>query len=438
MTGPTRAEKNFVAGVRLALPYIRMHRGKTFVIAIDGEAVQSDGFSDFISDVALLRNLGVRVVLVHGARPQIEKRLDEAGVELRYCPTSSGTGRIRITHADAMPSVMQAVAGVRVQIEASLSMGLPNSPMEGANIPVVSGNFVRAQPVGVIDGVDYQLTGKVRSIDTRAISTAIENDALVLLSPLGMSITGELFNLSAQQVAAKAAAALNADKLIYLSEVGSLPKSSYSFDSATAALDNCDAAMQPYLESALQACEGGVTRCHIIDRKTDGSLLLELFTRDGVGSLITNELTDRLEVANSHHVPGIINLIEPLERDGILVRRSRKQLELELNQFRVMCIEGTVIGCAALYPYPEHGKGELACVVMAPDYRDQARGKALLDAIVMDAKNQGLEQIFVLTTQSAHWFIEQGFVPASLEDLPSERQRLYNFQRNSQVLVKTL
>lgn len=435
------SEQFSVNWFRQAGPYINAHRGRTFVVLFGGEAVEDDQFTKLIQDFALLHSLGIRLVLVHGARLQIERRLREAGLELRY------VNGLRITDSEALDRVKQAVGRVRIGVEAQLSMGLPNSPMHGARIRVVSGNFVTARPVGVRGGVDYCFTGEVRRIDAPAIRTVLDNGAIVLLSPLGYSVTGEIFNISAEEVATVTAEALRADKLLLLHEGHGLRDPSGEAirqlgppDAERLLAERSDLPkdMVRHLKHALHACRAGVRRVHLLSRALEGVLLLELFTRDGVGTLITADIYEGIRAATIDDVGGILELIRPLEARGILVRRSRERLEMEIDRFTVVERDGAIIGCTALYPYPDEGLGELACVAVHPDYRSKGRGDILLRFIEQKASKQSLQRLFVLTTHTAHWFQERGFEPAETADLPVQRQRLYNWQRRSKVFIKQL
>ena len=432
---------SFVDWFRQAGPYINAHRGKTFVVFFGGEAVNGLGFVSLVHDIALLQSLGVRLVLVHGARPQIEERLRDAGQELHY------VDGLRITDEKALPWVKEAVGRVRIHIEANLSMGLANSPMQGARIRVVSGNAVIARPLGVRAGVDYCFTGEVRRIDTEGINLWLDKGAVVLLSPLGYSPSGEIFNISAEEVAVAAAMALRADKLLLLSEGADLVDADGQLireivpsevESMLCGKHALPEDLVRYLQYALRACQAGVQRTHLLKRALDGALLLELFTRDGVGTLINADLYDGLRLARIDDVGGILALIRPLEADGTLVRRSRERLETEIDRFTVFERDGAIIGCAALYAFHDEKVGELACLAMHPDYRNSGRAEALLKFIEQQAKKQNLKQLFVLTTRTAHWFQERGFAAASLDDLPVHKQEMYNFQRRSKVFVKSL
>ena len=436
-TQPTRDP--FVDWVREATPYIHAHRGRTFVIAFGGEAVADARFPELVHDIALLHGLGIRLVLVHGARPQIEQRLRDQGAELRY------VNGLRVTDDRALACVKEAAGMVRVEIEALLSLGLANSPMAGVRIPVVSGNFVAARPLGVIDGVDYAHTGSVRRVDHRTLRMLLDQGMVALMPPLGYSPTGEVFNLSAADVARSAAVALGADKLIFLTE--SMESSQHPTLAPNLLARDVDALLAAEtlpdelatcLRAGAEACRHGIRRVHLVERGDPGALLRELFTHDGSGTLISAEPYEDLRPARIDDVTGILELLRPMEERGVLVRRSRERLETEIERFHITERDGLVTACAALYPYPADDMAELACLAVHQDYRGGHRGERLLEHLSTLARAQGISRLFVLTTQTAHWFQERGFQPAGLDALPMEKRALYNFQRNSKVFIKTL
>ncbi|WP_297324742.1 amino-acid N-acetyltransferase [Nitrosomonas sp.] len=447
-TNPTT---DFVSWFRSVAPYIHAFRGKVFVIGFSGEMITDAKFVNFIHDINLLASLGVRLVLIHGARPQIQLRLDESQLE-----TQTVMG-MRVTDPAALQCVKESVGRVHHEIAALLSMGLPNSPMANASIRVTSGNFVTACPQGVIQGVDLMHTGKVRKINAQAIHSRLEQGDVVLISPLGYSPTGEIFNLTMENVATEAAIALNAEKLIFLldmlgdtaaSEIdnpATLPRELTVAESKLL-LENktpttkplVPDAIRPSLQYATKACEMGVARTHLISRHNDGAILQELFTHHGIGTMISRETLQALRKARIEDVGGILQLIEPLEAEGILVRRGRELLEIEIDRFTVLEHDGIILGCAALYPFPEEHACELACLAIHPDYRDFGHGNRLLKHIENQTISQGIHTLFALTTHATHWFIEHGFTEATPAELPKVKQNLYNYQRRSKVLIKHL
>ncbi len=429
----------FVASIRQAAPYIEAHRGRTVVITFGGEAL-ADDFEQLVNDISLLNILGIRLVLVHGARPQIEQRLRQQGAEIRY------VNGLRVTDDKALASVKDAVGSLRVDIEAKLSMGLVNSPLAGTRVGIATGNFVIARPLGVRDGVDYCHTGEVRRIDADGIHQQLDAGRIVLLSSIGYSPTGEIFNLSAEEVAGAAAVALHADKLVLLVEGPGLRDGQRRLIRQLSLLEaeqllrsrrKLGEEWRRHLHSAIDSCRRGVKRTHLVARVGDGGLLLELFTRDGVGTLISAEIYEGLRTAGIDDVGGILKLITPLEQQGILVERSRERLEMEIDHFMVVRRDGMIIACAALYPYTGH-IAELACLAVHPDYQSCGRGDSLLRAIEQRARSQGIKRLFVFTTRTSHWFRERGFKRAELSDLPVKRRELYNYQRNAKVFIKAV
>ncbi|MCC2680560.1 MAG: N-acetylglutamate synthase [Nitrosospira multiformis] len=441
---------DFVTWFRSVAPYINSFRHKVFVVAFGGEVVADGKFIELVHDLNLLASLGVRLVLVHGARPQIESRLNEHDLQTTYIRG------MRVTDAAALQCVKESIGRVRVEIEALLSMGLPNSPMANAAIRVASGNFVTARPIGVIEGIDLMHTGEVRKVDISAIRSRLEQGELALLSPLGYSPTGEIFNLTLENVAAEAAIALKAEKLIFLMDTEGIEKSTVDSEQALLLRELTVAEgrsllrefgrktvklaedAQLYLPFALHACERGVSRVHLISRHVDGAILQELFTHSGIGTMISEGPLQNLRDARIEDVGAILQLIEPLEADGTLVRRSRELLEMEIDRFVVIEHDRMTVGCAALYPFPDDMAGELACLTVHPDYRSAGCGDALLKAIEAKARSQGSKKLFVLTTRTAHWFVERGFLSADVSQLPKVKQGLYNYQRRSKVFMKPL
>lgn len=429
----------YVDFFRQTSPYIHSHRGKTFVIALSGDAVLEPNFDNTIHDIALLQSIGIRIVVVHGARPQIDARLTESNIEPLF------EQNMRITDASTMHVVKEAVGSTRLAIEAEFSTGLPNSPMHGSQVRVVGGNFVIAKPLGIQDGVDFQLTGQIRRVDALAIDQQLSLGCLVLLSPIGFSPTGETFNLSYQEVATTLAICLNAEKLIYVSQGKGISDGDSLLRSLTlpqvAELQETSKDLEhaDLLNSASQACEGGVERVHLVGYQQDGALLTELFTRDGSGTLITKQCMEVIRSASIEDVGGILKLIGPLEEKAILVKRSRELLENEISQFIVVVHpEGLIIGCAALYPTTDERLGELACVAIHEEFHSQGIGARLLNQIELNAASAGIESLLVMTTKTAHWFIERGFSEANIHDLPDNKQSMYNYQRNARIFRKPI
>ena len=405
-----------VEGFRHSVPYINAHRGKTFVIMLGGEAIEHENFSNIVNDIGLLHSLGIRLVVVYGARPQIDANLAEHHHE-------------------------QAAGMLQLEITARLSMSLNNTPLQGAHINVVSGNFIIAQPLGVDDGVDYCHSGRIRRIDEEAIHRQLDSGAIVLMGPVAVSVTGESFNLTSEEIATQLAIKLKAEKMIgfcssqgVYNQAGEIvselfPNEAQARVEELEADEDYNSGTVRFLRGAVKACRSGVRRCHLISYQENGTLLQEL---------IVMESAEQIRRATINDIGGILELISPLEQQGILVRRSREQLEMEIDKFTIIQRDNTTIACAALYPFPEEKIGEMACVAVHPDYRSSSRGEVLLERIAAQARQMGLSKLFVLTTRSIHWFQERGFTPVDIDLLPESKKQMYNYQRRSKVLMADL
>ena len=440
----------FVPWFRSVAPYIHKFRNQTFVVGIPGEAIAAGKLPNLAQDLALIQSMGVRLVLVHGFRPQVNEQLAAKGHAPRY---HQG---IRITDGVALDCAQEAAGQLRYEIEAAFSQGLPNTPMAGATVRVISGNFITARPVGIVDGIDYQHSGRVRKVDAQGIARTLDMGALVLLSPFGFSPTGEAFNLTMEEVATSVAIALKADKLLFMTEVAGIrmrPQEPAGEDNpidtelplaqAVQILASSPPAVEPtdtafYLQHCVKACKGGIERSHIIPFAVDGSLLLEVYVHDGIGTMVVDEKLEELREATADDVGGILQLIEPFEKDGTLVKRDRTEIERDIGHYTIVEHDGVIFACAALYPYPEAGTGEMAAVTVSPQVQGQGDGEKLLKRIEQRARIMGLQSIFVLTTRTMHWFLKRGFVQVDPDWLPEARKKKYNWDRKSMVLVKKL
>jgi amino-acid N-acetyltransferase len=437
----------FVPWFRSVAPYIHAYKGKTFVVGLAGEAIAAGKLNAFAQDLAILQAMGIKLVLVHGFRPQVNEQLRAKGHESRF---SHG---IRITDPVALDCAQEAAGQLRFEIEAAFSQGLPNTPMANATVRVISGNFLTARPVGIVDGIDFMHSGVVRRVDAGAIQRAIETGALVLLSPFGFSPTGEAFNLTMEDVATSTAVALQADKLIFMTEVPGIREDQADPDSAIDTelaladaqrlLAQLPSPSQPtdtafYLQHCVKACLGGVERSHILPFAVDGAVLLEVYTHDGIGTMVVDEKLESLREATVDDIGGILQLIEPFEKDGTLVKRDRTEIERDIGHYTVIEHDGVIFGCAALYPYPEAHTAEMAALTISPQVQSQGDGERILKRIEQRARAMGLDTLFVLTTRTMHWFIKRGFSEVDPDWLPEARKRKYNWDRRSKVLVKRL
>lgn len=441
LDAPEYAPAQFVRWFREVAPYVHRFRGKTFVIGFGGELIRDGVLSTLIPDLSLLSALGIKLVLVHGSRPQVNEQLRLKGYDLSF------GRRNEPTSAAALECVKEAAGEIRLDIEAAFSQGLPNTPMSHAQIRVISGNFVTARPMGIIEGIDFQHAGAVRKIDTNSILRSLEQEAIVLLSPLGFSPTGEAFNLAMEELALSTAVALRAEKLIYLTPkaltvgadqdeiAGELARLEADKLLASGTLDE-DASL--FLESASQAVKRGVPRAHLVPYEPDGSILLEIFTHDGVGTMVVEDKLDDLRPATLDDVGAILQLIEPLEADGTLVPRGRAIVEREVEGFTVLEHDGIIYGCVSITPYLSEGMVEMACLIVQSEWQGEGEGELLLRHAESRARTLGATHLFVLTTRTSHWFIKRGFVQGSVTNLPKAKQAHYNRARNSLVFIKKL
>ena len=431
----------FVKWFRSATPFIHEFGERTIVIAFGGEVLTDGEMMQLAHDINVLVSLEIRVVLVHGTRPQVEEQLAQHGVASRLVD-----GR-RVTDDAALRCVKEANGIVRMEIEATLSTELANSPMAGADIRVSSGNFITAKPFGVRDGVDYMHTGQVRKVDMEGIVRRLDDDEVVLISPIGFSPTGDIFNCTLEDVATSVAIALKAEKLIFLTEtLGATDNKQRLLNELTAlqaqeALNSVRYGGQTedirlFLPCAIRAVREGVKRAHLISRHIDGALLMELFTHHGIGTMVVLEAPDRLRDAKVADIDGIMGIIDPLVAAGVLVKRDRELIESEIDRFIVLEHESEIIGCAALYPFPNDKAVELACLAVNPFYRDGGRGERILNFAEKRAKEKGFKTLFVLSTQTTQWFVERGFVESDVSKLPQEKQVLYNYSRRSKIYSK--
>ena len=430
---------NITSWFRQAAPYVQAYRGKTFVLAFSGEVFAHANFKNLIQDIALLSSLGIKVVLVHGIRPQMNELL------ALHNHQQDIQNDWRITDDLCLQVAQQAAGYVRSKIEALFAMGLSNTLLPTNSITLTSGNFVIAKPFGVHQGINYLHTGTVRKIDTDAIHTQLDHGNIVLLTPLGYSPTGEVLNCKYEEVAFNTAIHLQAHKLIYIASESLTNADQQIINQLTVEQANANkhefnssVEVKNHLEAGIEAVSAGIDRVHLLSCKEDGVLLEELFTRQGKGTLISKSSSELIRPANIDDAQGILHLIVPLQEQGILVQRSLEQLEMDIEHFTVIEYEGVVIACAALYYYPDDNMAELACIAVDTDYQKAQLGRSLLNQLEVQAEQAGCANLFVLTTQTQNWFEEQGFVKGQIDDLPMDKQALYNYQRNALVLFKTI
>lgn len=430
----------YVHWFRTAAPYINAHRNGIFIICFDAKIINTLLFSHFIYDITLLHSLGVRIVLIFDLNPMINKTLCNDQNQITYFDSRP------IITASLLPHVKHLCGSSRIEIESMFSMGLYNSPMEGADMRIISGNLVIAKPCGIQKGIDLCHSGEIRSIQSQTILNHLENRNIVLIPPIGYSPTGEIFFLQASEVATSIATTLKAEKVIFMmNDENFINLKDKVTNKLTPSQAEKSILQQPlnqqsidYIQAAIHCCKNGIRRTHLIDSTIDGALLNELFTRDGFGTMITNAPYEETRKANIKDIGGILELIKPLENQGILVRRSREHIEMDINDFFVIKLDGMIIACAALHIFAPSATAEIACLTVHNAYRGNEYGHYLLSHLENEAIKQNIEKIFVLSTTAEHWFRERGFFQSSTEALPIEKKQIYNLQRNSKVFYKCL
>lgn len=423
-----------MAWLREAGPYIEHFRGKTFVVLLSDVARSELTTGRLVEDLVLLNSLGVRLILVQSTRHAINAHRSAGGVGSTF-----HQGR-RITDSGLLSDIKHLVNEAAHRLQAAFVRARHRNQSQ---VQLVSGHFVYAKPLGIFDGVDHQLTGAIRRVDTAAINEQLDLGHITWIDHLAYAPSGQLYNLASEEIAAAVAIAMHADKLILLGEQDCL------FDQQGARISELTlsdiASVQEHqpsdiklrLTAAERAVRGGVPRCHLLGATTDGAILTELLTTEGSGTLVTQEPTARIRAARTDDLASLLHLLAPLESSGALVQRSREKLEAEIAHFQVVEQDGRLLGSAALYPLDAHS-AELACLAVEPEQGGETLGTRLLHAMETRARAEGIETLFVLTTQAQDWFTERGFSESSVDALPENRQALYNFQRNSAVLIKKI
>ncbi len=423
---------------RASLPYIHRHRHGVFVLLLPDEVLRPPKLGPLAQDIALLSGLGARLLLVYDAAPRIAERL---GRKARW-----HNGRLLVP-SESLDTALAATSVAGIHLTAQLSSGMPRSAMHGARLRVRHGNAVVGRPLGVMDGIDMQRAGAVRRINADDLREQLGEGCVLLLPPLGYSPSGEVFCLDAGELAAEAAAALRADKLIaFCGAPGALDGDGALISELTVAdaermLDGAasGAAAEPrWLGALCDAVRRGAKVGHLVSYAEDDALLRELFTDAGAGTIVRQRLEERIRQAQPDDIAPLLGLIGPLERQGVLAPRPRAQIEAELDCFLVLERDGEIVGCAALYPWLDERSGEVAGVATHPDHRRAGYATRLLAELERRARQQRMDTVFALSATALHWFEERGFEQVGIDALPVGRQRLYNYQRNSKVFVKRL
>ena len=420
--------------LREILRYVPRFRDRVFVIAVDGAIVEDDNFPNLLLDIALLRSLSVRVALVHGAAYQIDRFAKVANVT----PSDlDGTG---ITDG---PTLQVAITAAN-RVTHEILEGLSATDLRGA-----CPNALVAHPAGILGGVDHQFTGKVERVDAGLLQTLLEHDIVPVVPPIGCDGVGRSYRLNSDAVAVEVAKTLNAVKLVYLGTDGGVkgPKGvirQMTVQEAETFLKqrraDLPAGAVTKLTHAVRAGRAGVERVHIIDGREDEGLLGEVFSNEGIGTLIYTNEYQAIRPALKKDVRAVFGLIRQGVESDELVKRTRADLEKQINDFFVFEVDKNPVGCGALHHYPEQSTAELAAVFVDPRYENQGIGGKLIAYIEAQARARGFATLICLSTQAINYFIQKGgFSPGTPDDLPPARRELYDRNnRRSQVLVKKL
>ena len=443
-TSDATAQSSFIQNFRLSAKYINLFNQNIFVIALSGYVFNEDQFVKIAQDINILHSLKIKVILVYGARPQVESILVKNKIPVRLLKN------MRVTSSAALKHVIEVNGAIRNKIEATLST--IKSVSEGMRLS--SGNFLTAMPVGIIDGIDMESTGKIRGVDVEAIKNKLNHHEIVIVSPIGYSPIGQIFNLSYEQTAANIAAAINADKLIYyvdangiLNERGELIPELTS-EKAHKLISHIEEKPSPesaqnlsyddfnILKSSVFAIKNKIKKVHLINRHIDGSLIEELFTEKGSGTILTEFALENFRKATEGDLKDIYRILFPLEKRKIFIERDLTQIKGMINQFYILEHDKKFVGCVSLNSFKE--SLELASFSIEPKYQRLGFGKKLLKFCELEAKKLKYDEIFILTTQSEHWFAENGFKEKSKELMPTFKKKTYQSERNSKYLTKKL
>lgn len=474
-----RSQYDFVNMFRGSANYIANHRNTIIVFHIPGELLNWDGFSDLMDDIALCWLLGMKPVIVAGCRAQINSRLGDENCEIssigpegRILDCDNGVARydsVRITDEETLRIVQEEAGYVRFEIERQLGRSLHRHGMIDDNAlkdgNVVSGNFYSAQPYGILDGIDFKFTGYPRKVETEKVKQVLNSHDVVLMTSLGASPSGEIFNVNTEHLTSFVAGALKASKVVFFTNNGSafietrnnklvqnlrvsdarnvLKFNNITINNAKGFSSFLDSTHTQTVKEAyvklgwcVNSLDRGVKRAHIIS-PINGALLQELYTRDGSGTLISRDIYEGIRMADVGDVAGIYDLIEPLVDAGTLVPRPKNVLENDIKSYYVFTRDNLIVACAQIKLF-EDGFAELGCLVVKKEYRAQGRGDAILGFLERLAVQVGCSNVFVLSTQTMQWFQEREFKEVPVTRLPPSRQASYNHRRKSKVYMKTI
>ncbi|MDB6029653.1 MAG: amino-acid N-acetyltransferase [Verrucomicrobiales bacterium] len=420
--------------LRGILQYIPSFREKIFIVAIDGAIITDENFANILLDVAVLRSLNIRVVLVHGAAAQIKALAEEQNVE------PSDLGGSGITDEKTLRVALTAANRLTHEILEGLSAN---------DLRAACTNAIIAHPLGILQGVDHQFTGKVERVDTELLLTLLAQGIVPVVPPLGFDGDGKTYRVNSDSVAVALASALKAIKLVFITTQEGLSMQGQLFRQLPVAqLDNLltknKSDFSPdglsKAQNASLACHAGVQRVHIINGRVDEGLLAEVFSNEGIGTLIYADQYQQIRKAMKKDIRRIVQLTKPSVANDELVKRTRPTIEKQVGDFYLFEIDRNPVACVALHVYPGENKGELACLYVASTHENQGIGTKLIQFVEAKARELGLNELLTLSTQAFTYFQSKGgFSEGTPDDLPASRRDKYDLSgRNSKVLVKKL
>lgn len=423
-----------ITDLREILHYVPRFREKVFVISIDGEIVEDENFATLILDIAVLRSLNIRVVIVHGASHQIRMIASNMGQSIT---NDDGTG---ITDEATLRVALTAANRLTHEIIEGLSSN---------DLRAASSNAIIAHPAGILNGIDHAFTGRVERVDTELLSTLLDRGIVPVIPPLGFDGDGKTYRLNSDSVALAVAQALHTAKLIFITARDGIQQNGelirqLSIEEAEDLLKKHSREVQPEmvskLDHGLKAAKGGVHRVHIISGRVEEGLLAEVFSKEGIGTLIYTNEYEAIRKAMKKDVRNILKLIKQPVENAELVKRTRVEVERQLADYYVFEVDRNPIGCVALHIYPDESKAEMACLYVSPLHENEGIGRKLMNYAELQARKEGCQEMFCLSTQAFNYFqAKGGFVDGTVEDLPRERKDKYEQNgRNSKILKKAL
>jgi len=420
--------------LREALPYITRFAGEIFVIKFGGETLVGHNFIQMLPDIALLRSVGIRIVLIHGANPQIE------AVSRVYGQKSKKRKGIRITDEKTMAVVQQASSSVTQKILASFSaLNKTKFYLKG-----FVGNVVKACSLGIINETDYQFTGKVESIETGTLLEVLDDNFIPILSPLGMDDLGTVFNINADSLAVEVAVALQARKLIFLTNVDGVMENGELIQELTphqarellSKKNVVTGGMIPKLEACIASCENGVRRAHLLNYKREGIILLEVLSQHGLGTMVNANPYKNIRKAILADVESLMNLTSPMMDSGMLIKRTWNEYEAGIHEFVVFEKDTLVSGCGALRVFRGRQTGEIYCLAVDEKVRDRGYATEIIEYLENQARERGVKTLFTLSRGTQEWFLQRGFTYTSAKKLPPDRP--FDPTRKSKILKKVI